>query len=130
MKTKFIIAITFLIICSCSNSDKKQSEMTKKATIVEMVLFKKNDGISQEKAENQMAELNEFISKQSGFISRKTSVSEDGQFLDIVFWTDLESATIASEKAMNNPKTLKAFEVIDEKSMTFKHFSIFNEIQE
>jgi hypothetical protein len=104
--------------------------MTKKATIVEMVLFKKNDGISQEKAENQMAELNEFISKQSGFISRKTSVSEDGQFLDIVFWADLESATIASEKAMKNPKTLKAFEVIDEKSMTFKHFSIFNEIQE
>ena len=107
-----------------------RGKMTKKATIVEMVLFKKNDEISQEKAENQMAELNEFISKQSGFISRKTSVSEDGQFLDIVFWTDLESATIASEKAMKNPKTLKAFEVIDEKSMTFKHFSIFNEIQE
>lgn len=103
--------------------------MVKKATIVELVLFKKNNEISQAEAENQMSELNEFISKQSGFISRKTSVSDDGEFLDIVFWTDLESATIASEKAMKNPKTLKTFEVIDEKSMTFKHFSIFNEIE-
>ena len=50
--------------------------MTKKATIVEMVLFKKNNGISQTVAENQMSELNDFISKQSGFISRKTSVSK------------------------------------------------------
>lgn len=104
--------------------------MTKKATIVEMVLFKSTEGINREEVENQMAELNDFISKQSGFISRKTSVSKDGQFLDLVFWTDLESATTASEKAMENPKTLKAFEVIDEKTMTFKHFSIFNEIQE
>lgn len=103
--------------------------MTKKATIVEMVLFKKNNGISQTVAENQMSELNDFISKQSGFISRKTSVSKDGEFLDIVFWTDLESATMASEKAMKNPMTLKTFEIIDEKSMTFKHFSIFNEIE-
>ena len=129
MKTKFIIAITFLIICSCNNSNEKQNKMTKKATIVEMVLFKKNNGISQTVAENQMSELNDFISKQSGFISRKTSVSKDGEFLDIVFWTDLESATMASEKAMKNPMTLKTFEIIDEKSMTFKHFSIFNEIE-
>lgn len=129
MKTKFIIAITFLIICSCNNPNEKQNKMVKKATIVELVLFKKNNEISQAEAENQMSELNEFISKQSGFISRKTSVSDDGEFLDIVFWTDLESATIASEKAMKNPKTLKTFEVIDEKSMTFKHFSIFNEIE-
>lgn len=129
MKTKFIIAITFLIICSCTNSNEKQNKMTKKATIVEMVLFKKNSGISQTEAENQISKLNDFISKQSGFISRKTSVSKDGEFLDIVFWTDLESATTASEKAMKNPMTLKTFEVIDEKSMNFKHFSIFNEIQ-
>lgn len=103
--------------------------MVKKATIVELVLFKKNNGISQAEAENQISELNDFIGKQSGFISRKTSVSDDGEFLDIVFWTDLESAIIASEKAMKNPKTLKTFEIIDEKSMTFKHFSIFNEIE-
>ena len=67
--------------------------MTEKATIVEMVLFKKNSGISQTEAENQMSKLNDFISKQSGFISRKTSVSKDGEFLDIVFWTDLESVS-------------------------------------
>ncbi|WP_299801204.1 hypothetical protein [uncultured Maribacter sp.] len=104
--------------------------MTKKATIVETVLFKPTEGINRKEVENQMSELNEFISKQDGFISRKTAVSEDGQFLDLVFWSDLECATTASEKAMENPKTLKAFQVIDEKTMTFKHFSIFNEIQE
>ena len=103
--------------------------MEEKPTIIEMVLFKTNKGVKLEDAQKAITELNNFVSKQKGFISRKTSISEDGQFLDVIYWTDLQSAKTASEKAMENPKTLESFKVMDENQMTFKYFSIFNECE-
>jgi len=103
--------------------------MKEKATTVEMVLFKINEGIDKETAKKAITELNEFVSKQKGFISRKTSISDDNQFLDIIYWTDLQSAKTASEKAMENPKTLEAIKVMNENDMIFKYFSIFNECE-
>ena len=127
MKIKFLIVLTVLVISSCNNSNKKQSKMEVKPTIIEMVLFKTNKGVNQETTKKAMTELNDFLSNQKGFVSRKTSVSEDGQYLDLVFWTDLSSAKSASEKAMQNPKAMEAFSVINQKQMTFKHFEVFNE---
>jgi len=97
-----------------------------KPTIIEMVLFKTNEGVKQEDAKKIMSELNNFLSNQKGFVSRKTSISEDGQYLDLVYWTDLQSAKTASEKAMKNPKAMEAFSVINQKKMQFSHFEIFN----
>jgi len=129
MKANILIVLTVLIISSCNNLEQKQSKMKEKATTVEMVLFKINEGIDKETAKKAITELNEFVSKQKGFISRKTSISDDNQFLDIIYWTDLQSAKTASEKAMENPKTLEAFEVMNENDMIFKYFSIFNECE-
>jgi len=47
-----------------------------------------------------MNALNDFVSQQVGFVGRKTSVAEDRQFLDLVFWTDLSCAKASYEKAM------------------------------
>ncbi len=127
MKTNIIMLIICILSVSCNNVE--QSKMKEKATIVEMVLFKTNEGIKREEAKKAITELNEFVSKQKGFISRTTTVSEDDQFLDIIYWTDLQSAKTASEKAMENPKTLEAFKVMDENDMIFKYFSIFNELE-
>jgi hypothetical protein len=130
MKTKLVLLLTILIISRCNNLEQNQSKMKGKATIVEMVLFKTNKGIKRENAEKAITELNEFVSKQKGFVSRKTSISEDGQFLDIIYWTDLRSAKTAAENAMNNPKTSETFKIMNEKNMIFEYFSIFNEIKE
>lgn len=100
-----------------------------KAKIVEMVLWKSKEGISIEEAKNSITTLNDFVKQQPGFISRKTALAEDGMFLDIVLWTDLASAKMASEKAMQNEETAKVFSTIDEKEMTFQHFEIFNTIE-
>ena len=129
MKANILIVLTVLIISSCNNLEQKQSKMKEKATTVEMVLFKINEGIDKETAKKAITELNEFVSKQKGFISRKTSISDDNQFLDIIYWTDLQSAKTASEKAMENPKTLEAIKVMNENDMIFKYFSIFNECE-
>jgi len=98
-----------------------------KATVIEMVLFRTNEGIKPEEAKTELKKLNDFLTKQKGFISRKTAVADDGQYLDIVYWTDLNTAKAASDKAMQDPDTLKVFNIIEQKTMLFKHFEIFND---
>lgn len=94
--------------------------------IVEIVLWKAKAGVSTEEAKTAIASLNDFVKTHAGFISRKTALSEDGRFVDIIYWTDLASALAASEKAMQNEKALKVFSTIDEEDMIFQHFEIFN----
>ena len=63
-----------------------------KATVIEMVLFKVKEGIEIEFAQKELIKVNDFLAEQEGFISRKISLSDDGQFLDIVFWEDMNTA--------------------------------------
>ncbi len=99
------------------------------ANIMEMVLWKFKDGINIEQGKKSVLKLNEFASKQPGFISRKTAISEEGKFLDIILWTDLESAKLASEKAMQNEMTTTIFSTMDENEMIFQYFKIFNKTE-
>ena len=99
------------------------------AKIIEMVMWKSVEGIAPEEAKKSITKLNEFVSKQSGFIARKTAMAEDGKFLDIVYWTDLKSAKDASEKAMKTEELMPIFSTIDQTEMMFQHFTIFNGIE-
>lgn len=125
---KIIIGLIVLTALSCNQSGTKKSKM-EQAKIIEMVLWKSKDGINTEKAKESITKLNEFVSKQSGFVGRRTAIAEDGKFLDIVYWTDLSSAKTASEKAMKNENLIPIFSTIDEKEMIFQHFEIFNSIK-
>ena len=58
--------------------------MKSKATVIEMVLFETAEGITSENAKKAMTELNDFLKTQDDFVARKTSISEDGQYLDLV----------------------------------------------
>ena len=109
-----------------SQQDSNTKKMGK-VKIVELVLFKLNEGVSLEEGKKSMKALSAFVQTQPGFVSRKTSVSKDGHFLDLVFWTDLALAQQASEKAMQNEDLLKHFSVINQETMTFDHFEVFHE---
>ena len=98
-----------------------------KATVIEMVLFRTNEGVSTKDAQRELTRLNNFVASQAGFISRKTAFSDDGQYLDIVYWTDLKSAKTAAQNSMKNPDAMKIFSIIDEKTQIFEHFQIFND---
>jgi len=123
MKSKLLILI-FLITISCTINEQNQIES--KEAIIELVLFKTNTDIKSEDAKNAMIKLNKILSKQKGFISRKTSISKDGQFLDLLYWTDLVSAQNANKKVMEDTLVLEIFNMIDQKQMTFDHFETFN----
>ena len=123
-----IIGLIVMTLLGCQQSDSKERNM-EQAKIIEMVMWKSVDGITQEEAKNAISKLNDFVSKQSGFVARKTAVAADGKFLDVVYWTDLQSAQAASEKAMQTEELIPIFNTIDQKEMVFQHFEIFNQLK-
>ena len=125
---KVIIGLIVLIAFSCNQSYTKKSEM-EQVKIIELVLWKSVEGISTEDAKKSITKLNNFVGKQHGFLGRKTALAEDGKFLDIVYWTDLNAAKVASERAMRNEDLIPIFNNIDQKEMVFQHFEIFNSIK-
>ncbi len=97
--------------------------------VVELVLWKPKEGVSLEEAKTAILDLNDFVENQPGFISRKTGASEDDQLIDVVLWTDLAAAHTAAEKIEHSERCLKAFSTVDETTMHFKHYQLFNEFE-
>lgn len=126
MKVKTLLILTIWIVTSCNETKSKPYPMEVKEPILEMVLFKVKKGIKPQEAEKALKKLNELLLIQEGFISRKTAVAKDGQFLDLVSWKDLESAEKASKEIMKNKEALEIFSIINDTTMTFNHFNIFN----
>lgn len=123
---KIVFSIIVLTLLGF-RSDKKTNHM-EQANIIEMVLWEFKEGVSVEEGKASVQKLNAFVRQQPGFISRKTALSKDGKFLDVVLWTDLESAQTASEKAMQNEMTTTIFSTMDQEGMLFQHFEIFNRL--
>lgn len=66
--------------------------------------------------------LNSILKSYDGFISRQLAVGEKNQWMDLVFWENMENATFAAEDVLKDEMAQKAFQVIDESEMNFFHF--------
>lgn len=126
MKQLIIFLIGFSAV-ACGPKTTKTSKM-EKATIIEMVLWKVKEGVTIQGGKDAIVKLNDCVKNMPGFIGRKTALADDNQFIDIVLWTDLESAKSASQKVMADESLIPVFSTINENEMLFKHFEIFNEL--
>ena len=112
-----------ILTIGCQQTEKP---MLEKSTIVERVNFKVNPRFNIVQAKEAMKVMNDFVMRQPGYVGRVTSLSENDEFLDLVFWETLEDAKSASEKLMKEKDIVEAISVIDNESMQFGHFKIFN----
>lgn len=95
-----------------------------KANVLEVVLFKPKADVTNEVLIKTAASIDEFIKDQTGFIKRELAQTENGQWIDIVHWTDMESAHHAAEAAMSSPICLPFFSLIDESTINMSHYTI------
>jgi len=119
-----LICLSVVAVAGSIRQDTKNYTM-EKATIVEMVMFSTHEGVSKAQGQEALIALGDFVSSQPGFVSRKVSQSAEGQYLDLVFWVDLQSAKTAAAKAMQAEHLKEHFGVIDQQSITFEHFEVF-----
>jgi hypothetical protein len=103
--------------------DERLSTERKMKQAIEVVVFRAKAGIMPEQLQAAALAVTPALSAMPGFVSREFGESEDGQFIDIVYWKDLASAKQAAEKVMSIPVGGEFFGLIDQSQMQFMHFN-------
>ena len=116
--------MALLVGLACQSQNTTNMEQTVKT--VEIVKFKLKAGISAEEGKEKLLKLNQCVQAFDGFIERKLTKNEDGEWLDIVYWTSKEAALNAAEQVAKDPKALEAFAVIDESTIVMNHFDLID----
>jgi len=84
------------------------------ATTVETIRFKLRDGIADDdfRRRNRQVET-EYMAKQSGFVSRETSRSGDGEYLVVVHWASEADAEKTVAAFFGAPQTQEFLAAVD-----------------
>jgi hypothetical protein len=116
-RTIFLIGLATAFIMSCSSSTQNKKEMImeqKKTGMVEITSFKLNQGVKKKDFEQSARAMQkDFLEKQSGFIKRTLTVSQDSVWTDVIFWQDQQSAEKTMKLAKTSELVLPFMEKID-----------------
>ncbi len=119
-----------MFLCCATTFSQNQNLMKNKPYAIEVVLFEANPNYSKEEVKTALISLNNIIKLYDGFIDRTTACNEQGNYIDLLYWTDIEAAKKAGEDIMKNPEVVAIFEVIKPESMQMYHLDVFNQFEE
>jgi antibiotic biosynthesis monooxygenase (ABM) superfamily enzyme len=90
--------------------------------VLELVVFKLNEGVSREQFLGTNEPVSAWIAKQPGFISRELSYDAEGdRWIDVLWWETMEEAAAAAERALMSESCTPMFGLIDMDSMLMLH---------
>ena len=90
--------------------------------VLELVVYKLNEGVSREQFLDTNPAVAAWISKQPGFISRDCVYDGEGdRWVDVIWWETMENAGAAAELAMTSESCAPMFALIDMESMLMLH---------
>ena len=96
----------------------------------EIISLQFKSEVSLEQQQQAMSSLNDIVKEFSGFKSRDYFYSqENGRWIDLVVWSDINLAKQASADVMQNPAAGAVFSLMDENSMIFSYYSRVDGIQ-
>ena len=96
--------------------------MHAESKVLELAVFKLNDGVTREQFLATNDAVSRWISEQPGFISRDLSHDAEGdRWIDIVWWETMEQAAAAAERAMTSESCAPMFASIDMQSLLMVH---------
>lgn len=94
---------------------------------LELVQFKLIEGKTDADLAATHEGISEFLKEQSGFIYRSISQREDGTYIDIVYWENLDSAKKASDALMQDARGQAMVALCDMESVSMQHLPISSE---
>lgn len=92
--------------------------------VVEIVTFKLKSGADEAEflVSNQSVEA--FCSKQPGFVARRLTRDENGEWLDYVEWVDMDAATKAAEVMPNAEGVGPFLAAIEMPTVKMRHLTV------
>jgi hypothetical protein len=93
--------------------------------IVEVAFFKLNQAMDTREVQDAARGTQIFIEAQPGYLSRTLCEADGaGEWMDVVVWSDLESAEAAQKKAMHSEACAPFFGLIDPQSLRMSHRAV------
>ncbi|WP_340820067.1 hypothetical protein [Methanolobus sp. WCC4] len=92
--------------------------------VVEIVRFRVIAGVNEEEVLAASNIMMKELGSLDGFIDRELLKKDDGSWMDMLHWKDMDSAIRATEDALKLPLCLEYFKLIDESSMEMEHYSV------
>ncbi|MES0884411.1 hypothetical protein [Roseibium sp. SCP14] len=94
------------------------------ATTIEYVTFKAADGVDEAKLARVAVDVNEALTDYDGFIDRHVALQDDGTWVEVVYWRDLDSAKAALDKFLADPNTKEFLAMVDPDSVKLSFSTI------
>ena len=90
--------------------------------VLELVVFKLNEGVSRDEFLATNDTVSSWISRQPGFLSRDLSYDPEGdRWIDVLWWETMEDAAAAAELALSSESCAPMFSLIDMGSTLMLH---------
>jgi len=94
------------------------------AETIEIVIFNTKESVSAEQLIKSAQNMRTTLATWEGYQSRELVDLGEGKWADVVHWDNMESATLAQEKAMKSEVCLSFFALIDDQQQQFYHGNI------
>ena len=96
--------------------------MVDAARVLELVVYKLNEGVSREEFLATNDAVSSWISKQPGFLSRELVYDADGdRWVDVVWWQTMADAQAASALSLTSQSCAPMFALINMDSALMLH---------
>ncbi len=96
--------------------------MEARGTVLELVVYKLNEGVAREQFVGTNEAVSSWISKQPGFISRELVYDAEGdRWADVIWWETMEQAQAAMELSMTSESCAPMFALVDQDSAVMLH---------
>jgi hypothetical protein len=90
--------------------------------VLELVVYKLNDGVTREEFLGTNDAVSSWISRQPGFLSRELAYDADGdRWVDVIWWETMENAHAAAELSQTSESCTPMFGLIDMESALMLH---------
>ncbi len=97
-------------------------EQSNNGAVVELAIFKTNDGVSREQLLGTVEAVSQWALRQPGFLSRDLTYStETDTWVDVIWWESLDAAHTAAEAAMTSEYCAPMFALIDMQATQMIH---------
>jgi hypothetical protein len=92
------------------------------AKVLELVVYKLNEGVSRDQFLGTNDAVSSWISRQPGFISRDLAYDAEGdRWIDVIWWETMENAGAAAELSQTSESCAPMFALIDMESALMLH---------
>lgn len=89
---------------------------------LEVAMFRLKPGSDETALMAALEQMQNFLESQGGVLQRQVFKNDEGQWLDLVLWENMDKALQAMEAAMQSPMVAAAGEVMDQQSIQMMHF--------